>query len=321
VDIFIFLLLQTPAPTFAAELHGFDGSGVWHSIRALIGEVFAALPYLGVAIVVFFVFRLIARFAHRAVKAFVFRVRPDDNLADLLAGLTSVVLTFIGVVAAVLVIFPGFNPRDVLAAVGAVTVALGFIFRDISENFISGIIIMWRRPYVIGDQINVMDFEGTVEGFTFRSTLIKTYLGELAIVPNSHIFAGEILVKTAFEKRGVKFNVGIGYLDDIETGRAAIRRVLFETEGVITDPEPWIYVSELAASSVNFTVYFFTESHQANVLRVSDKVATGIKHALDKVGIDAPYPHSVVIFQETGTPSGGRAEKAIAQATRGKKDQ
>lgn len=71
------------------------------------------------------------------------------------------------------------------------------------------------------------------------------------------------------------------------------------------DPGPWIYVDELAGSSVNMKVYFWVESQQANTLKVSDKVATGIKYALDKAGIDMPYPHNVVLFHDaTGTRSG-----------------
>jgi len=76
------------------------------------------------------------------------------------------------------------------------------------------------------------------------------------------------------------------------------------------DPGPWIYVSELAPSSVNFTVYFWVESNQANVLKVSDRVATGIKYALDRAGIDMPYPHSVVLFHDaTGTRDGDIEQK------------
>jgi len=80
---------------------------------------------------------------------------------------------------------------------------------------------------------------------------------------------------------------------------------LAQTPGVLDDPGPWVYVSELAPSSVNFTVYFWTESPQANVLKVRDRVATKIKLALDQAGIDMPFPHSVVLFHDaTGTRAG-----------------
>lgn len=122
MNIFIFLLLQTPAPTATAEMRVLDGSGVWESVRNLLWEAVAILPYLAVGIVVFILFRLVARFAGQIVKSLVVRMRLDENLALLLGGFTSLTLTFIGVVAAVLVIFRGFNPLDVLAAVGTVIV-------------------------------------------------------------------------------------------------------------------------------------------------------------------------------------------------------
>jgi small-conductance mechanosensitive channel len=99
--------------------------------------------------------------------------------------------------------------------------------------------------------------------------------------------------------------VGVGYPDSIEDARATIHRVLGETEGVLDDPGPWVYVAELAPSSVNFNVYFWVISEQANELAVSDRVATGIKLALDSAGIDMPYPHTVVLFHnQSGTRKG-----------------
>ncbi len=109
------------------------------------------------------------------------------------------------------------------------------------------------------------------------------------------------MVNTAFDRR-VKFVVGIGYLDDIEKKREAIRQVLSGIEGVLKEPAPWVYVEELAGSSVNMKVYFWVESPQANVLKIGDQVATGIKYAFDEAKIDMPYPHSVVPFHDaTGT--------------------
>jgi small-conductance mechanosensitive channel len=126
-------------------------------------------------------------------------------------------------------------------------------------------------------------------------------------------------VKTAYDKRRVKFVVGIDYLDSIEKGRETIHRVLRETEGVLQDPGPWVYVSELAPSSVNFTVYFWTNSEQANVLNVADKVATAIKLALDEAGIDMPYPHNVVLFHDaTGSRQGDNAAEKYLAASDGR---
>jgi small-conductance mechanosensitive channel len=192
-----------------------------------------------------------------------------------------------------------------VAGFGITTVAIDFAFKDILQNFFAGILILWRRPFVVGDQIRTLDYEGTVEDINIRSTRLKTYDGERVVLPNDDVYTHAILVRTAYDKRRVRFTVGIGYPDSIEAARATIHRVLAATEGVMPDPGPWVYVAELAPSSVNFNIYFWVSSEQANVLRVSDAVATRIKLALDEAGIDMPFPHQVVLFHDaTGTRQG-----------------
>ena len=75
---------------------------------------------------------------------------------------------------------------------------------------------------------------------------------------------------------------------------SSLHDVLRKTKGVLSNPEPWVYVSELAPSSVNFSIYFWTGSRQANVLALINEVTTGIKNALDQAHIDIPYPQIVV---------------------------
>ena len=137
------------------------------------------------------------------------------------------------------------------------------------------------------------------------------------ILPNGDVYVNPIEVLTAYPHRRLRFSVGIGYPDSIENARQVIHDVLSHTEGVFADPPPLVYVSELGGSSVNLTVYFWVESHQANALAVSDRVATGIKLALDKADIDMPYPHTVVIFYQESARQGqdGASPAKLAQST------
>lgn len=283
----------------------FDIDLIWNSLIGLLNSLLYRLPYLVAAAIVFAFFLLGARIVRGVIDTAGKRTRLDVNLAELLARLASFVITILGIFVAAVIVFPAFKPGDLVAGLGITSVAIGFAFKDVLQNFFAGILILWREPFVVGDQLKFKDYEGTVEEITVRSTRLKTFDGERAVIPNGDIYANAVLVKTAYEKRRVKFIVGIGYLDDIEGGREAIQKVLAGIPEVLRDPGPWIYVSELAPSSVNFTVYFWVGSQQANVLKVSDKVATGIKYALDEVGIDMPYPHNVVLFRDvTGTREG-----------------
>lgn len=292
----IYLLLQqtTPSPTDDA----FDPDFVWNIFANLGRSLVERLPYIVIGVIVFIIFLVIARIVKRALVTAGKRTRLDNTLADLFGRLASAVVTVLGVFVAAVVIFPAFQPGDLIAGLGITSVAIGFAFKDVLQNFFAGILILWRRPFIVGDQIRALDYEGTVEEITVRSTRLKTYDGERAVLPNGDVYTSAVLVRTAYDRRRVRFTVGVGYLDSIEEARSAIKRVLDETEGVLKDPGPWVYVAELAASSVNFNVYFWVKSPQANALEVSDRVATRIKLALDDAGIDMPYPHTVVLFHD-----------------------
>lgn len=295
---------------------GFDLDVIWVSITRIFMAFLNRIPYIISGIIVFLLFWLFAGGVRRLIRRIATHsARIDDTLADLLGRIGSALFIVLGVFVAAVIIFPTFSPGDLVAGLGITSIAVGFAFKDVLQNFFAGIFILYRRPFIVGDQIRVNDYEGTVEEITVRSTRLKTYDGERAILPNGDVYTDAILVRTAYDKRRVKFVVGIGYLDDIEKGRDVIRRVLEKTEGVLPEPGPWIYVSELAPSSVNFTVYFWVHSSQANALEVSDRVATGIKYALDEAGIDMPYPHTVVLFHDaTGTRSGDIEQKLYLNA-------
>ena len=287
------LYMQTPTPRAPAN---FDLSFVWYTIRGLWYELLARLPYIMVALVALLLFVLAGRLVKIALTTAGRRTRFDLTLSDLLGRLASAFGTVLGLFVAAVIIFPTFRPVDLIAGLGITSIVIGFAFRDVLQNFFAGLLILWRRPFVVGDEIKAGEYEGTVEEITARSTRLRTYDGERAVLPNAQIYTNALLVRSAYSARRIRLGVGIGYPDSIESGRSIIHQVLKKTEGVLEQPGPWVYVTELAPSSVNFNVYFWTESHQFNVLEISDRVITGIKLALDKAGIDIPYPHRVVLL-------------------------
>lgn len=291
-SLFLQQLQSVPARSF-------DPDVVWQVFAQLGARFLAHLPYLILGCIVFLLFVVAARVVKSVLLAAGRRTRLDLTLADLLGRLVSAFTIVLGLLVAAVVIFPTFNPGDLIAGLGITTVAIGFAFKDVLQNFFAGILILWRRPFIVGDEIKVGDYEGTVEEITTRSTRVKTYDGERAVLPNGDVYTGAVLVRSAYSHRRVRVTVGIGYKNSIERARSVIHSVLKKTEGVLDDPGPWVYVAELAPSSVNFTVFFWTNSRQANVLMLTDRVISGIKSALDEAGIDIPYPHSVVLQENT----------------------
>ena len=131
------------------------------------------LPYLVIGLIVFVLIWLVGKVLVRVLKAAGTRTRLDETLADLLSRLLSFVVTVLGFFVAAVVIFPAFRPGDLITGLGITSVAIGFAFKDILQNFFAGILILWRRPFVVGDQIRVKEFDGTVEAITTRSTRLE----------------------------------------------------------------------------------------------------------------------------------------------------
>lgn len=273
------------------------------TLRGMAAGFVTRLPYLAVGLSVVVVFyvagRIVRRVAHTAGE----RTRLDVHLADVFGTLAVVVLTALGVLVAAVIIFPSFTPGALVQGLGVTSVAVGFAFKEILQNFFAGILILLRKPFVVGDQIRVHDFEGTVDEINTRSTRLTTYDGERVILPNGDVYTSSIVVRTAYPQRRVHVVVGVGYGDPLDRARDTILHTVRATDGVLADPAPAAYVDELAPSSVNFTVYFWASSQQADVLAVRDRVVTRIKDALDAAHIDMPYPHTVVAFAGGAPPA------------------
>jgi small-conductance mechanosensitive channel len=256
----------------------------------------ASLPSLVLAAGVFLLFYILANVARRVAAQLSERITEDASLRNLFGTLARVAVLVIGVFCAASVLFPGLSAGDLVGVLGLSSVAVGFAFKDIFQNFLAGVLILAQRPFQIDDQIVVAGYEGAVEDISVRSTLLRTYNGERVIIPNATIYNSEVQVRTAHENRRTSFSTGIGYGEDIEEGREVIRQATLECEGVLDDPAPQIFVSGHGDSSVNFDVRFWTKSRQADATRTKNEVATKVKYALDEAGIEIPYPYRTVEF-------------------------
>ena len=270
--------------------------GLTQVLTEYANDAIRLLPSLVLAIIVVAIFWIAAKIGRSVTERASSRFVEDSSLQSLFGTLVAVAIIAMGVFAAAALIFPGLEAGDIIAVLGLSSVAIGFAFKDIFENFLAGILILSRRPFKIGDEIQTGDHEGRVEEITFRSTRIHTYDGQRIVVPNAEIFKNPVIVRTAFVWRRSSFAAGIAYGEDIETARKVIRRAVASCEEVIDDPAPDIFCWEHAESSVNFEVRYWTRSQIKHIVRARDQVATAIKYALDEAGIEIPFPYRTVEF-------------------------
>lgn len=291
------------------------------NLNEMTQTAIARSPFLLIGLVVIVFFWLLGQVARYIIWQVGERTRLDVVLLRILGSLAAGVVVLLGCLIAAVIIFPSFQPVNLVAGLGITSVAIGFAFKDVLQNIFAGLLILWRKPFHVGDQIRSSEYEGTVEEINIRSTYIKTYDGERAVIPNSAIYGNSVLVRTAFSHRRVVLKIGIGYLDSIDQARRIIFEVLEGIPGIMQDPGPWVYVSDLAPSSVDLLVYFWTGSEQANVLSVKHQAATAIKCALDEAGIDIPYPHQVVLFHNAnGTRKGDQPLPGMDRSAQPERD-
>ena len=178
------------------------------------------------------------------------------------------------------------------SALGASAVILGFAFRDIGENFISGIILAFNRPFNVNDTIKVVDHFGKVKSLEFRYTHIKTFDGKDVYIPNSDVLTQPVQNYTADGYIRYDFIVGIAYEDDIEGAKQSIQEVLDRHTLILRDEDHLSFVAEdeLAASTVNLRVYFWvdTTDFRAGALKVRGEVIRDIKNQIDRTGYSLP---------------------------------
>jgi small-conductance mechanosensitive channel len=280
-------------------------------LEELLSGFIAALPGIFLAAIVFAAFYGIGR-AIRWVVRRTTEKRGRARTAGIVIGrLAQGLVLLVGLLVALSVALPTFKPGDVVQLLGIGSVAIGFAFRDILQNFLAGILLLLTQPFRIGDQIIAGNHEGTVEDIQTRATFIKTYDGRRIVIPNATLFTEKVVVNTAFDERRLEYDIGIGYGDDINKAKALILEAIDGLPEVLQEPAPEVLVMELAPSSVNLRArWWIRPPRRADALDARDRVLDAIKQRLSEHGIDLPFPTQQVLFHDqTEETDGDRARQ------------
>lgn len=279
---------------------------VIEQIEQIAATILASLPNLILAALLLFLFSFVSRWVARGVEELASRASVSTNATLLLGRLVRWVVLIVGGLIALSVVLPSFEPGQLIELLGIATVAIGFAFRDIFQNFLAGILILLTEPFQVGDQIIVDGYEGTVESIQTRATTIRTYDNRRVVIPNSDLFTDSVTVNTAYPVRRSQYDVGVGYDTDLEAATDTILAALQNIDGLLDDPPPDVRAMELADSSVILRVRWWTRSQRADVVAIHDGVIRAVKKSLDAQGVDIPFPiRTVYLHEESGEEVGG----------------
>lgn len=275
------------------------------TLQDLLRELLASIPNLVLALLAFLFFYLLAGLARRVAARMSRRAALGPSAELLIGRLSRGSLILLGLLIGALILFPSFDAAQLINLLGIAGVAVGFAFRDILQNFLAGILLLLTRPFRIGDQIAVSEYEGTVEDILTRATLIQLYDGRRVVIPNSDLFTQSVTVNTAHPIRRSETEIGIGYGDEIGTAIQLILEAISGIVDVLDEPAPDVQVVAFGESAVMLRARWWTDSTRSGVVSVQTGVLSAIKDKLTKHGIDLPFPTRQILFHDQTEESDG----------------
>ncbi|MGY3437974.1 mechanosensitive ion channel family protein [Marinovum sp. KMM 9879] len=283
-------------------------------LNAIARSSIALLPQIAVAVLVLVLTWLLAMAANALLSRTLRRTKLRPSLKELFTLLMSIFVWTLGIMVAAVIVFPGLTPASILAGLGIGSVAIGFAFKDVFENFLAGIIILFRREMRIGDYIECEGIEGKVSRIAIRESHIRQTDGQLVIVPNSILFKNPVIIRTDLDLRRVTVICGVAYDVDVDAARTVITDAVAGCSTVAQDNKPiQVFAQEFASSSINFEVTWWTTSKPVDVRQSKDQVVSAVKRALDDAGIEIPFPYRTLTFKEP-LPIAGRTSPATDDA-------
>jgi small-conductance mechanosensitive channel len=168
--------------------------------------------------------------------------------------------------------------------------ALSFAAQDTIGNLISGIVIIIDGPFSEGDWISMGEMHATVTEIRLRTTVLTTFDNETIVVPNKQLAQERVVNYTMTPQTRVRVSVGIAYKEDTEQARKIMLGTLQGDSRILSKPAPAVWVTGLADSSVSMQLRFWTQD-PLDKFPLMFEYTEKCKKALDKAGIEIPYPH------------------------------
>ncbi|MDP2636478.1 MAG: mechanosensitive ion channel family protein [Pseudoalteromonas sp.] len=217
------------------------------------------------------------------------------NRVKLEAGLTHFLVSFISVILKVLLLISvasmiGIETTSFIAMLGAAGLAIGMALQGSLANFAGGVLILFFKPFKVGDVIEAQGYMGKVTEIQIFVTVLLTYDNEKIIIPNGTLSNGCVKNKFSEPTRRIDIEFGISYEDDVLRAREVLMGVLNEYELVLQDDakKPVVHVSQHGDSHIGMLVWAWVDSE--NYWPVYFGLFERVKIAFDKENITIPFP-------------------------------
>lgn len=209
----------------------------------------------------------------------------DSQLRLLASRSISVSMTITGLLTAISVVVDSFSFGQVIAGLGFSSFIVGFATKDILNNFLSGVLILWQRPFRLGDHLFVGSNQGMVEDIGFRATSLRKDDGEIILIPNGEMYSSALTIRGAGKRRRMSLKITVGYDQDVELAKEISLAAARGTNGVLSSPEANVYLTEFTVNGAVITIQFWIDPNENSPLDVYDRVAIESLRRLKSAGI------------------------------------
>lgn len=203
-------------------------------------------------------------------------------------------LTQLGLyVVAVMVVLGIWNVNlgGLLVGAGFLGIVLGLAARQTIGSLIAGFVLMFARPFEIGDWVSVGDREGIVTEISIINTRIQTFDGEYAMIPNDVVASTEVINRTRKGRLRVHVEVGVDYATNLDHATTVAREAMQEVEDILSVPQPQVVVKEFGTSAIILGLRFWIDKPSSRRRwRAQTAVIRAVKAAFDQEEIKIPFP-------------------------------
>jgi small-conductance mechanosensitive channel len=271
-----------------------------------------SIPKITLSIIITTVFILIAIGLAKVFRKKMMQKAENKLVVDYVVRLVKFLLILAGIILGLNTLGLTGIAGGLLAGAGVGAVVLGFAFKEIGENFLAGVILVFDRPFNLGDTVTIKGNMGQITALNFRTTQMKTFDGRDVYIPNILVITNEVYNHTQDGFLRLDFLIGIDYDDDIKEAIRGITEIVNSNSEVLKNEKTLVLIDEFAASSVNLKVMFWvnTLDYKISALETKTEIMRTVKNYLleNKFGLPAniqeikmykPEPIPIIIKKES----------------------
>lgn len=252
-------------------------------------ESFAAnLPNILVAIVIIVIFYALSGFISRWIKKLLDQSSLHASLKVLLSSFARILLVTFGIFFALGVVGLDKTVVSLMAGVGVIGLALGFAFKDLASNLISGLFIAVQNPFDIGDSIKINNISGTVEMIRLRDTILSAGNGQKIYIPNKSFMEDPLYNLSQTAEKRFDLSVGISYEDDLGKVIEVLKSDLSKVANLKTGKKVTVQVKEFGPYSVILEINMWIDVPGVDSIEFSNMAMVQIKNSLQQNGFHMP---------------------------------